>query len=176
MKERKAKIWLAIAFCTCKTEVSVACARGVYSHSYHLSLSDLWCLSSYSLIPWPEENTRLLSSSLSLVLRPHPAFCCFFGLQAWENWAGPGNKATVVLQDYLSSCTYSMPCSYFCPGLTQSVLFFALLVSAERHTLSHWILLFFFSSIVNGVLCGSVTLRTKWLHIKHPCSFTLRTQ
>ena len=149
MKERKATIWLAIAFCTCKTGVSIACARGVYSHSYHLSLSDLWCLSSYSLIPWPEENTRLLSSSLSLVLRPHPAFCCFFGLQAWESWAGPGNKATVVLQDYLSSCTYSMPCS-FVLGLLSLCCFLL-----ERHTLSYWILLFFFSSIVNGVLCGS---------------------
>ena len=51
--------------------------------------------SAVSLVPRPEERTRLLSSSLSHVPRPRQAFRCFAVLQATESWVGPGNEATV---------------------------------------------------------------------------------
>ena len=41
--------------------------------------------SAVRLVPRPAEGTRLLRSSISLIL------------QVMESWAGPGNEATVVL-------------------------------------------------------------------------------
>ena len=58
--------------------------------------------SAVSLIP-REMKTRLLSSSLSLVPRPRPAFHHFAVLLATESWAGPGNKATVYSRTALST-------------------------------------------------------------------------
>ena len=76
--------------------------------------------SEVSLVPRPEDRTRLLGSTLRSFSGP-AQLRHFYSVP--EYWAGPRNEATLVSQDYLSSCMSSMPCFLFCPGLTQPVFF-----------------------------------------------------
>ena len=73
--------------------------------------------SAVSLVPRPEDRTRLLSSSLRSF--SGPAQLSVSLLTVPECWAGAGNKATLVSRDYISSCTSSKPCFLLWPGLTQ---------------------------------------------------------
>ena len=140
MKERRATILVGHSFCTYVTKVGGTFP--LYSHPSVIGL--ISGTSAVSLFPRPEEKTRLLSSSPTLVPRPRPGFRS----QATESWAGPGNEATV-------SRVYFSSCFIVCPRLT-SLCSFCSAVSAARRTLSRSILHFLFSSVVCRVLHGSL--------------------
>ena len=118
--------------------------------------------SAVSLVPRPEDRTRLLSSSLRSFSGPPSSpslFCTGMLGGSWEP------EATLVLLGYLSSCSSSTPCFLFCPGRTQPVL----------------ILVCCFNSALSAVtfdappLFAWVTSRTRLCHIDDPRSFTSRT-
>ena len=130
--------------------------------------------SAVSLVLRPEDWTRLLSSSLSLVLRPRPALRRFSVPQATESWAGPGNDATVVSRNYLSSYMSSTPCSIFCPGLTLSVFFLLCRFNSVARSVTFDSTFRFLLRCLQGP--SWVTSRTRWWHIDEPRCFISRTR
>ena len=85
--------------------------------------------SAVSLVPRPEDRTRLLSSSLGSFSGPPSSSSLF-----WTGMLGGGWKpeATLVSLGYLSSCSSSTPCFLLCPGHTQPVLFLVCCVQQGR--------------------------------------------
>ena len=120
---------------SCVTRGGGGCARGVYSHSSAWSPVPR---SAVSLVPRPEDRTKLLSSSLR----------SFSGLPSSQSLfctgmlGGGGNGATLVSRGYLSSCSSSTPCFLLCPGLTQPVLYLLCCFNSVPGALSHSILRF----------------------------------
>ena len=106
--------------------------------------------SAVSLVPRPEDRTRLLSS---IVLRPRPApslFCTGMLGGAWER----GYISLARLPQQLHDRHVLL--SFFCPGLTQPAFFlFCCFNSATRCHVRFYVSLSG-SSIVCGVLRGSL--------------------
>ena len=100
-----------------------------------------------SIVPRPEDWMRLLNVVLDC---PRPALRCFSVPECWAD------EATVVLQDYLSSCTSSTPCFLFWPGLTQPVFFLLCCFSGAVRCHVWFYVSHSGSSVVCGVLHGSL--------------------
>ena len=121
--------------------------------------------SAVSLVPRPEDWTRLLSSSL-------------------RSFSGPAKLSSLSLfctrmlgrvcerssRDYLSSCTSTMPCFLFCPY--SACVLFALLLQ-RCGTLSSSILRFSFRLLCCLRGLSRITSRTRLCYIDDPQSFTL---
>ena len=73
-----------------------------------------------------------------------------------ECWVGPGNEARLVSQDYLSSCTSSMSCFLFCPGLTRPAFFLFCYFNSAACCHVWFYVSLSGSSVVCGVLHGSL--------------------
>ena len=84
--------------------------------------------SAVSLVPRPEDRTKLLSSSSSRSLSGPPS--------------SPSLFCTFVSLGYLSSCSSSTPCFLLCPGLTQPVLYLLCCFNSVAGALSRSILRF----------------------------------
>ena len=124
--------------------------------------------SAVSLVPRPEDRTRLLSSSLGSFSGP-PSSPSLLP----ECWAGAGNEATLVSRGYLSSCSSSTPCFLLCPGLTQPVLYLLCCFNSVPGAVSRSILRF--SLRLVRCLRGSLREHDCAISTIDPRSFTLRT-
>ena len=149
---------------SCVTRGGGGCARGVYSHICLVSGA-----SAVSLVPRPEDRTKLLSSSLRSFSGPPSSQSLF----CTGMLGGGGNGATLVSRGYLSSCSSSTPCFLLCPGLTQPVLYLLCCFNSVPGALSHSILRF--SLRLLRCLRGSLREHDCAISTIDPRSFTLRT-
>ena len=145
MKGKRATSWLVTAFDLCNPSRWRMC---------------MWCVFTLIWSPVPQQLASFpgpkTGRGYSAVSFSDPAQLHRFSVP--ECWVGPGNEATLVSQDYmyLSSCTSSMSCFLFCPGLTQPAFFlFCCFNSAARCHVRFYIS-FLGSSVVCGVLHGSL--------------------
>ena len=124
--------------------------------------------SEVSLVPRPEDRTRLLGSTLRSFSGP-AQLRRFYSVP--EYWAGPGNEATLVSQDYLCSCTSSMPCFLFDLDLLSLCSFCCAVSTAWRAVMFDS--MFLFHRCLRSP--SRVTSSTRLYHIDDPRSFTSRT-
>ena len=108
--------------------------------------------SAVSLIPRPEDRTRLLSSSLGSFSGPLSFPSVFYTGMLGGGWE----------RGYLSSCSSSTPCFLLCPGLTQLVLYFGLLFQQRTGCVVTFDSTFLFEA---RPLFAWVTSRTRLCHI-----------
>ena len=119
--------------------------------------------SAVSLVPRPEDRTRLLSSSLGSFSGPPSSPSLFYTGMLGGGWE----------RGYLSSCSSSTPCFLLCPGLTQPVLYLLCCFNSVPGAVSRSIL----RSSLRLVRCLRGSLREHDCAIStiDPRSFTLRT-
>ena len=126
--------------------------------------------SAVSLVPRPEDRTRLLSSSLRLFSGPPSSPSLLY-----RNDGGGWERGYISLARLLSSCLSSTPCFPLCPGLAYSACsVFALLFQQRRPgALSRSILRF--SLRLLRCFRGSLREHNCAISTIDPRSFTLRT-
>ena len=121
--------------------------------------------SAVSLVPRPEDRTRLLSSSRGSFSGPPSSPSLFY-----TGMLGGGWERGYI---YLSSCSSSTPCFLLYPGLTQPVLYLLCCFNSVPGALSRSILRF--SLRLVRCLRGSFREHDCATSTIDPRSFTLRT-